>query len=79
MPEEETKPTPESESATSAEAHVEQLPGAPSDETIRNDGLGAAKSFITTRSWWASGLEMTMVGAIEAAVTYGLGRAFGAL
>jgi predicted membrane protein (TIGR00267 family) len=41
--------------------------------------VGAAKSLITTRPWWASGMEMTMVGAIEAAVTYGLGRAFGAL
>jgi VIT1/CCC1 family predicted Fe2+/Mn2+ transporter/rubrerythrin len=41
--------------------------------------VGAVKSLITLRSWWASGLEMTMVGVIEAAVTYGLGLAFGAL
>jgi len=41
--------------------------------------VGAAKSLITIRSWWASGLEMTIVGVIEAAVTYGLGLAFGAL
>jgi VIT1/CCC1 family predicted Fe2+/Mn2+ transporter/rubrerythrin len=40
--------------------------------------VGAVKSLITLRSWWASGLEMTMVGVIEAAVTYGLGLAFGA-
>src|SRR6516164_128164 len=40
--------------------------------------VGAVKSLITLRSWWASGLEMTIVGVIEAAVTYGLGLAFGA-
>ena len=38
--------------------------------------VGAAKSLITIRSWWSSGLEMTMVGVIEAVVTYGLGVAF---
>jgi len=41
--------------------------------------VGALKSLITIRSWWASGLEMTIVGVIEAAVTYSLGLAFGAL
>jgi len=41
--------------------------------------VGAVKSLITLRSWWASGLEMTVVGVIEAAVTYGLGLAFGAI
>ena len=41
--------------------------------------VGALKSLITIRSWWASGFEMTLVGVIEAAVTYGLGLAFGAL
>jgi vacuolar iron transporter family protein len=41
--------------------------------------VGALKSLITLRSWWGSGFEMTMVGVIEAAVTYGLGLAFGAL
>src|SRR5579864_1767382 len=41
--------------------------------------VGAAKSLITSRSWWASGLEMTVVGIIEAAVTYSLGLAFGAV
>src|SRR3989449_3843202 len=39
--------------------------------------VGAAKSLLTTRNWWASGLEMTLVGILEAAVTYGLGLAFG--
>ena len=44
--------------------------------TLAHFVVGASKSLVTTRSWWASGLEMTMVGVIEAAVTYGLGRAF---
>ena len=46
---------------------------------IAHFAVGAVKSLITIRSWWASGLEMTIVGVIEAAVTYGLGLAFGAL
>lgn len=40
--------------------------------------VGAAKSLITVRSWWSSGMEMTLVGAAEGIVTYiigvGLGR-----
>jgi vacuolar iron transporter family protein len=35
--------------------------------------VGAAKSLITVRSWWASGFEMTAVGAVEGAVTYAIG------
>jgi len=46
---------------------------------IAHFAVGAVKSLITLRSWWASGMEMTVVGIIEAAVTYGLGLAFGAL
>ena len=46
---------------------------------IAHFAVGALKSLITIRSWWASGFEMTMVGVIEAAVTYGLGLAFGAI
>src|SRR5712664_2410631 len=46
---------------------------------IAHFAVGALKSLITIRSWWASGLEMTIVGVIEAAVTYSLGLAFGAL
>src|SRR6185436_1607309 len=38
--------------------------------------VGASKALITTRSWWASGAEMTIVGVIEAGITYGLGVAF---
>jgi VIT1/CCC1 family predicted Fe2+/Mn2+ transporter/bacterioferritin (cytochrome b1) len=41
--------------------------------------VGAAKSLITIRSWWSSGLEMTAVGAIEGIVTYALGVAIGRL
>jgi VIT1/CCC1 family predicted Fe2+/Mn2+ transporter/rubrerythrin len=44
--------------------------------TLAHFVVGAAKSLVTTRSWWASGFEMTMVGVIEAAITYGLGLAF---
>ena len=39
--------------------------------------VGAAKSLITIRSWWSSGLEMTFVGAIEGAVTYVIGVGIG--
>jgi VIT1/CCC1 family predicted Fe2+/Mn2+ transporter len=46
---------------------------------IAHFAVGAVKSLITIRSWWASGFEMTLVGVIEAAVTYGLGLSFGAL
>jgi VIT1/CCC1 family predicted Fe2+/Mn2+ transporter len=41
--------------------------------------VGAAKSLITVRSWWASGLEMTMVGAVEGVVTYVIGIGLGRL
>jgi predicted membrane protein (TIGR00267 family) len=44
--------------------------------TIAHFIVGASKALVTTRSWWASGAEMTIVGVIEAAITYGLGRAF---
>jgi len=44
--------------------------------TIAHFVVGASKSLVTTRSWWASGAEMTVVGVIEAAITYGLGVAF---
>ena len=44
---------------------------------IAHFAVGAAKSLITVRSWWSSGMEMTIVGAIEGAVTYGLGVLLG--
>ena len=44
--------------------------------TIAHFAVGASKALVTTRSWWASGAEMTLVGIIEAGITYGLGVAF---
>jgi VIT1/CCC1 family predicted Fe2+/Mn2+ transporter len=44
--------------------------------TLAHFIVGASKALVTTRAWWASGLEMTVVGILEAAVTYGLGLAF---
>lgn len=44
--------------------------------TIAHFAVGASKALVTMRPWWATGAEMTMVGVIEAAITYGLGRAF---
>lgn len=38
--------------------------------------VGAAKSIITSRSWWASGLEMTVIGFITGGVTFGIGKLF---
>jgi vacuolar iron transporter family protein len=39
--------------------------------------VGAAKSLVTVRSWWSSGFEMTMVGAVEGVVTYVIGLGLG--
>ena len=39
--------------------------------------VGAAKSLITIRSWWSSGLEMTLVGLLEGVVTYVIGIGIG--
>lgn len=38
--------------------------------------VGAAKSMITARSWWASGLEMTGIGFLTGGVTYAIGVLF---
>src|SRR5881275_2467882 len=46
---------------------------------VAHFAVGALKSLITIRSWWASGLEMTWIGVIVAVVTYSLGLAFGSL
>ena len=35
--------------------------------------VGAAKSTLTVRKWWTSGLEMTAVGVLVGVVSYGLG------
>jgi hypothetical protein len=68
------------------------LPGMPSRSSQRRcgkvkkarlrQGYGAAvfaSRYAASEDWWASGLEMTMVGVIEAVVTYSLGLAFGAM
>jgi VIT1/CCC1 family predicted Fe2+/Mn2+ transporter/rubrerythrin len=44
--------------------------------TLAHFAVGASKALVTARPWWATGAEMTVVGVIEAAVTYGLGLAF---
>ena len=44
---------------------------------VAHFAVGAAKSLITIRSWWASGFEMTFVGAVEGVVTYFLGIVIG--
>jgi len=44
---------------------------------IAHFAVGAAKSLITVRSWWSSGMEMTMVGAVEGAVTFVIGMGLG--
>lgn len=38
--------------------------------------VGAAKTLITTRRWWRSGLESMAIGIAAAAVTYGAGVLF---
>lgn len=35
--------------------------------------VGAMKSLVTLRTWWASGLEMTVAGVIVGIATYGAG------
>jgi vacuolar iron transporter family protein len=44
---------------------------------IAHFAVGAAKSLITIRPWWSSGLEMTAVGAVEGVVTYFIGIGIG--
>jgi VIT1/CCC1 family predicted Fe2+/Mn2+ transporter/rubrerythrin len=46
--------------------------------TIAHFAVGASKALVTNRPWWATGTEMTLVGVLEAAITYGLGLAFAA-
>jgi len=46
---------------------------------IGHFAVGAAKSLVTIRSWWASGFEMTLIGVVVGVVTYGVGFLFGAV
>jgi VIT1/CCC1 family predicted Fe2+/Mn2+ transporter/rubrerythrin len=43
---------------------------------VAHFAVGAAKTLVTGRSWLYSGTEMTVVGAIEAVITFGLGLLF---
>jgi vacuolar iron transporter family protein len=43
---------------------------------IAHFAVGAAKSLFTLRSWWASGLEMTLAGVVVGGATYVIGLAF---
>jgi VIT1/CCC1 family predicted Fe2+/Mn2+ transporter/rubrerythrin len=46
---------------------------------IAHFAVGAAKSLVTVRTWWSSGAEMTVVGAVEGVVTYVIGIGLGRL
>lgn len=46
---------------------------------VAHFAVGAAKSLVTVRSWWSSGAEMTIVGAVEGVVTYLIGIGLGRL
>jgi VIT1/CCC1 family predicted Fe2+/Mn2+ transporter/rubrerythrin len=41
--------------------------------TLAHFAVGASKTFVTGRSWLKSGTEMTVVGIIEAILSYGVG------
>ena len=43
---------------------------------VAHFAVGAAKSLFTLRSWWSSGLEMTLAGVIVGGLTYAVGLAF---
>ncbi len=42
--------------------------------TLAHFVVGASKTLVTARSWWASGFEMIAVGVLEAAITHGWPR-----
>jgi hypothetical protein len=39
--------------------------------------VGAARSSMTIRAWWSTGLELTAFGAAEGILTFSLGMALG--
>lgn len=43
---------------------------------VAHFAVGAAKSLFTLRSWWWSGLEMTLAGILVGGATYAIGLAF---
>jgi VIT1/CCC1 family predicted Fe2+/Mn2+ transporter len=40
---------------------------------VAHFAVGAAKSLVTLRSWWAAGLEMTAAGVIVGGALYAIG------
>ena len=46
---------------------------------VAHFAVGAAKTLVTGRSWFNSGMEMTVVGGVEAVITYVLGASFKAV
>ena len=38
--------------------------------------VGAAKTLVTLRNWWAAGLEMTLAGVIVGGALYAVGLVF---
>ena len=39
--------------------------------------VGAARSSMTVRAWWSTGLELTAFGAAEGILTFSIGMALG--
>jgi len=58
---------------------IEAIIAAAIISLLAHFAVGAAKTLITVRSWWSSGMEMTAVGAVEGIVTYFIGKALGGL
>lgn len=50
---------------------------AASISLLAHFSVGAAKSLMTVRPWWKTGLELTAFGAVEGIVTYSIGIALG--
>lgn len=56
---------------------VEAVTAAAVISLVAHFAVGAAKSIISIRSWQFSGLEVTIVGALEGALTNGIGILLG--
>jgi len=57
--------------APAAEPDISPVPDASGHFVV-----GAVKSIFTLRSWWSSGLEMTVAGILVGGATYALGLVF---
>jgi vacuolar iron transporter family protein len=58
---------------TPAEQAVDRFPLALALTMLALFGVGAARTFVSDRRWWHGGLEMLSIGALAAAVAYGVG------